>query len=198
MQEDLENMTKEEFQSLDSMELKEQIKFQESTAVVASWDVDFCVKVDDDIHVNAALEVQSKEPTKKVMMIQESITHEVIAIGVDTSDPMVFDCGQTSTSIDEAAYVIKNEGMKLIATNIGGNTNEFELDDSFLGGCMEINYGFHNQADHNFYKDLGVSWDIKGCEDVEIALKKLSLSLILALWECDQLDPFIALFAVCG
>ena len=39
------------------MELEEQIKFQESTAVVVSWDVDFCVKVDDDIHKDAALEV---------------------------------------------------------------------------------------------------------------------------------------------
>ena len=56
------------------MELEEQIKFQESTAVVVSWDVDFCVKVDDDIHKDAALEVQSNEPTKKVMMIfQEPI-----------------------------------------------------------------------------------------------------------------------------
>ena len=134
--------------------------------------------MDDDIHVHTAVEVQSKEPTKKVMMIQESITHEVVAIGVDTSDPMVFDCGQTRTSIDGTAHVIKNEGMKLIATNIGGNANEFELDDSFLGGCRGINYGFHNQANHNFYKDLGVSWDLKGCEDIGIALKKFSLSLI--------------------
>ena len=40
--------------------------------------------------------------------------------------------------------------MKLTATNIGGNANEFELDDSFHGGCGEINDGFNNQADHNF------------------------------------------------
>ena len=74
LQEGLENITEEKLQSLDSMKLKEQIKFQESTAVVASRDVDFCVKVDDDIHVHVALEVQSKEPTKKVMMIfQEPI-----------------------------------------------------------------------------------------------------------------------------
>ena len=67
-------MTEEELQSLDSMKLEEQIKFQESTTVVASWDVDFCVKVDDDIHEYAALEIQLKEPTKKVMMIfQEPI-----------------------------------------------------------------------------------------------------------------------------
>jgi len=59
LQEGLENMTEEELQSLDSMKLEEQIKFQESTTVVASRDVDFCVKVDDDIHVHAALEVQS-------------------------------------------------------------------------------------------------------------------------------------------
>ena len=74
LQVDLENMTEEELQSLDLMELEEQIKFQESTAVVASRDVDFCVKVDNDIHVHAALEVQSKEPEKKVMLIfQEPI-----------------------------------------------------------------------------------------------------------------------------
>ena len=36
LQEDLENMTKEELQSLDSMELEEQNKFQESTTIVAS------------------------------------------------------------------------------------------------------------------------------------------------------------------
>ena len=67
-------MTEEELQSLDSMKLEEQIKFQESTAVVASCDVDFFVKVDDDIHEYAALEIQLKEPTKKVMMIfQEPI-----------------------------------------------------------------------------------------------------------------------------
>ena len=62
-------MTEDELQSLDSMELKEQIKFQESIAVIASRDVDFCVKVDDDIHVHTSLEVHSKEPMKKVMMI---------------------------------------------------------------------------------------------------------------------------------
>ena len=74
LQEDLENMMEEVLQSLDSMELKEQIKFQESTAIVASRNVDFCVKVDDDIHKDATLEVQFKEPTKKVMMIfQEPI-----------------------------------------------------------------------------------------------------------------------------
>ena len=55
LQEGLENITKEELQSLNSMELEEQIKFQQSTVVVASRDVDFCVKVDDDIHVHIAL-----------------------------------------------------------------------------------------------------------------------------------------------
>ena len=74
LQKDLENMTKEDLQSLDSMEFKEQIQFQESTTIVASQYVNFCVKVDDDIHEDAALEVQSKEPIKKKMMIfQEPI-----------------------------------------------------------------------------------------------------------------------------
>ena len=107
LQADLENMTKEELQSLDSMELKDQIKFQESTAVFASRDIDFCVKVNDDSHIHATLEFQFKEPTKKMMMIQESTMHEVV-VGVDTSDPMVFDCGQTRTSTNGAAHIIKN------------------------------------------------------------------------------------------
>ena len=65
LQKDLENMTEEELQSLDSMELKEQIKFQESIAVVASRDVDFCVKVDDDIHVHAALKFNPKNQQRR-------------------------------------------------------------------------------------------------------------------------------------
>ena len=43
LQEGLENMMEEQLQSLDSMKLEEQIKSQESTAVVASQDFDFCV-----------------------------------------------------------------------------------------------------------------------------------------------------------
>ena len=57
MQEVLENMMENELEFLDSMELEEQIEFQESTAIVASWDVNFYVKVDNDIHVHAALKV---------------------------------------------------------------------------------------------------------------------------------------------
>ena len=79
-------MTEEELQSLDSMKLEEQIKFQESTDVVARWDVDFCVKVDDDIHVYAALEIQSKEPTKKVMVIfQEPILDAPMEVSIQES-----------------------------------------------------------------------------------------------------------------
>ena len=70
--------------------------------------------------------------------------HEVVAVGVDVSDPMVLDYGKTHTSTDEVAHVIKNEGMKVITTNISGNAIEFELDDSFLGGYGGINDGFHN------------------------------------------------------
>ena len=100
--------------------------------------------MDDDIHVHAALEVQSKEPIKKIMMIQEFAMHEVVVGGVDTRDPMALVCGQTHTSTDRAAYIVKNEDIKLTITNIGGNANEFELDDSFLGGCGGINDEFHN------------------------------------------------------
>ena len=62
----------------------------------------------DDIHVHASLEVQSKEPTKKVMMIQESTMHEVVVVGMDISDPVVFNYGQTHASANGAAHVIKN------------------------------------------------------------------------------------------
>ena len=68
------------------MKFEEQIKFQESTVVVASQDVDFCVKVDDDIHVYATLEVQSKELTKKVMIIfQEPIFDAPIEASIQES-----------------------------------------------------------------------------------------------------------------
>ena len=64
------------------MELEEQIKFQESTNIVVSWDIDLCVKVDDDIHVHATLEVQSKEPTKKMMMIFQN---PILDVPMETS-----------------------------------------------------------------------------------------------------------------
>ena len=86
LQKDLENMSEEELQSLDSMELEEQIKFQESTNIVVSRDVDLCIKVDDDIHVHTALEVQSKEQTKKVMMIfQNPILDKPIEASIQES-----------------------------------------------------------------------------------------------------------------
>ena len=86
LQEGLENIMEEELQSLDSMKLEKQIKFQESTVIVASQDVDFCVKVDDDIHVYATLEVQSKELTKKVMIIfQEPIFDAPIEASIQES-----------------------------------------------------------------------------------------------------------------
>ena len=66
------------------------------------------------------------------MMIQESTMHEAVAVGMDTSDPMAFDYGQTHASTNGAAHVIKNEGLKLTATHTGGNAIKFELDDSFL------------------------------------------------------------------
>ena len=50
LQEDLENITEDDLQYLNSKKLEEQIKFQESTTVVASWDVDFFVKVDDAMY----------------------------------------------------------------------------------------------------------------------------------------------------
>lgn len=50
-----QHMSKEELQSLDSMELKEKIKFQEPTSAFTNGDVDFYVNVDDDVHVHTAL-----------------------------------------------------------------------------------------------------------------------------------------------
>ena len=86
LQEGLENMVEEELQSLDSMEVEKQIKFQESTAVVTSQVFDFCVKVDDNIHVRVALEAQSKEQTKKEMMIfQEPILNAPMEASFENS-----------------------------------------------------------------------------------------------------------------
>ena len=82
------------------------------------------LQVDDDIHVHAALEVQSKVPTKKLMMIQESTMHGIVAVHVDTSDMMLFDYGQTRTPTNGVAHVIKNEDMKLTATNIASCNQE--------------------------------------------------------------------------
>ncbi|KAK9985404.1 hypothetical protein SO802_030355 [Lithocarpus litseifolius] len=76
LQEGLKNITEEELLSLDSMKLEEQIKFQKSTAAITSRDVDLCVKVDDDINIHVALEVQLKEPTKKAS-IQDSMIQEL-------------------------------------------------------------------------------------------------------------------------
>ena len=70
-------MTEEELQSLDSMKLEEQIKFQESTAVVASWDVDFCVKVDDDIpRTNCWWEASIQESMIQELAIQVLVIQE--------------------------------------------------------------------------------------------------------------------------
>ena len=83
-------------------------------------------------------------------------------VGVNTSDPMVFDVGQTHASTNGAAHVIKNEGVDLTVIHVGGNSTEFglcygghillisgchkakELDASFLGGSCGINDGFHS------------------------------------------------------
>ena len=126
LQEVLENMTKEELQSLDSTD-------QEST-----------------IHEHVAVGVEQEH-----------------TIGVNTSDPMVFDVGQTHASINGAAHVIKNEGVDLIVMH-GGNSIEYglcygehillisgchnakELDASFLGDSCGINDGFHSRDNHNF------------------------------------------------
>ena len=86
------------------MELEEQIKFQESTAVVARRDVDFCVKVDDDIHVHAALEVQSKKPRKKVMMIfQEPILDAPMEASIQESDSRIGNPSVSDPRIQDAS-----------------------------------------------------------------------------------------------
>ena len=104
LQEGLENMTEEELQSLDSIKLEEQIKFQESIVVVASSDVDFCVKVDDDIHVYIALEVQSKEPTKKVMMIfQEPILDATMEASIQEFDSRIGNPSVSDPRIQDAS-----------------------------------------------------------------------------------------------
>ena len=93
-------------------------------------------------------------------------------VGVNTSDQMVFDIGQTLASTNGAAHVIKNVGVDLIVMYVGGNSIEFglcygshillisgchkakELGAFFLGDNFGINDGFHSRDDHNFYKKL--------------------------------------------
>ena len=62
LQENLKNMSEKDLQPLDSIELKEKIKIQEPTSTVTNRDANLYVKVDDDVHVHAALEchVQSR------------------------------------------------------------------------------------------------------------------------------------------
>ena len=151
LQEVLENMMKEELQSIDSTD-------QEST-------------IHEPIEVGWS---------KNTLFDQESIIHELVAVGmeqehivaVNTSDPMVFDIGQTHASTKGVAHVIKNVGVDLTVMHVGGNSIEFglcykghillfsdchkakELDASFLDDSCEINDGFHSRDDHNFYKKL--------------------------------------------
>ena len=63
--EDVENMGEEELQSLDSMELEEQIKFQEPTIIVTNQDADFYVKEELE-------ELQLLEGTRNELQLLES------------------------------------------------------------------------------------------------------------------------------
>ena len=139
LQEDLENMTKDELQSLDSMELEEQNKFQESTTIVASRDIDFCVKVDDDIHVYAALEFQSKEPMKKEMMIQESTMQEPIVIGVDEEHIVLVQslCVRGNQS-DTAMESLAVHGMGVVHPLAQYNFEPFEF--IAYGGAINMDH----------------------------------------------------------
>jgi len=47
-----QHISKEKLQSLELMELKEKIKFQEPTSTFTNRDANFYVKVDDDVHVH--------------------------------------------------------------------------------------------------------------------------------------------------
>ena len=63
--EDVENMGEEELQSLDSMELEEQIKSQEPTIIVTNQDADFYVKEELE-------ELQLLEGTRNELQLLES------------------------------------------------------------------------------------------------------------------------------
>ena len=66
--------------------------------------VDFCVKVDDDIHVHAALEVRSKEPRKKVMMIfQEPILDAPMEASIQESDSRIGNPSVSDPRIQDAS-----------------------------------------------------------------------------------------------
>ena len=61
-------------------------------------------------------------------------------VGVNTSDQMVFDVGQTHASTNGAAHVIKNIGVDLIVMHVGGNSIEFGL---CYGGHILLISGCH-------------------------------------------------------
>lgn len=56
------------------------------------------------------------------------------------------------------------------------------------------------ERDHNSqYRNLVSGSEGQGCcEDLEVAVKKLSLASTSVSFDSDQLDPFAALLAVCG
>nr|POE84047.1 hypothetical protein CFP56_39439 [Quercus suber] len=83
-----------------------------------------------------------------------------------------------SYSIDEAAHVIKNEGMKVTATTISGNAIEFELDDSFLGGYGGINDGFHKRADHNTHTSTDGATHVIKNEGMKVIATNISGNVI--------------------
>ena len=127
LQEDLENMSEEELQSLNSTD-------QESTM-----------------------------PEPIAVGVEQEHT-----VGVNTSDPMVFDVGQTHALTNGAAYVIKNKGVNLTVMHVGGNSIEFGLcyrgHFLLIGGyhkAKNLNDGFQNRADYNFNKGSRVNWDPK-------------------------------------
>ena len=120
-------------------------------------------------------ELQSLDSTDQESTIQELVAvgvEQEHTVGVNTSDPMVFDIGQTHASTNGATHVIKNTGVDLTVMHVGGNSIEFglcyrghillfnechkakELYASFLGDSCEINDGFHSRDNHNFYKKL--------------------------------------------
>ena len=187
LQENLKNMSKEESQPFDLIELKEKIKFQEPIFAVTNRDADFYIKVDDDVHVHAALEwhvlsrllfqvpvqlsvskietvfacpIQSIKPTKKVMMIFQELKRpqQPKNVGLEQG-PMNANCTYAAREVIDDVFDF------LSSSSIKNGGDPFCCDGylrergKFLGGSSTINVRFYSQVYHNFFKESVMNWD---------------------------------------
>ena len=94
--------------------------------------------MDDDIHIHVGLKVQSKEPMKKVMMIQESTIQESV-VGVDEEQIVLMQslCVQGNQS-DIAMESLAMHGIGVMHPLARYNSEPFEFID--YGGTINMDH----------------------------------------------------------